>query len=152
MDRANGRLGFTMVELAIVLTIAAILIGFALPQLQRGATLRDVRGARDGVLLMGAQARARAMERGRTVEFHLDRDARRAAIIESGDTLEVFEFGDELGVEVTSASASIVLCYSSRGFTTPSCGSVGSTAQVQFARSGYTAGLEIWPLGQMRKL
>lgn len=153
MNRTMDRQGFTMLELAIVVMIGSILVGVAVPQLQRGATVRDVRGARDGVLLMAAQARARAMELGRPVEFHLDRDGGSASIVESGDTTEVFDFEGELGVEATSTVSDVVLCYSSRGFATEPCSTnLAGEVEVQFQRSGHSAGLEIWQLGQLRRL
>ena len=152
MGRMMDRRGFTMVELAIVLIIGAILIGFALPQIQRGVHMRDVRGARDGVQLMAARARARAMERARTVEFHLDVDGGRSVLVEAGDTLEVYDFGHELGVTASSTVSDVVLCYTSRGFANARCSTTIGQLDVSFERSGFEAGLEIWQLGQMRKL
>ncbi|HEX6589354.1 MAG TPA: prepilin-type N-terminal cleavage/methylation domain-containing protein [Longimicrobiales bacterium] len=152
MDRAADRDGFTLVEVALVLTIAAVLIGFAVPQIQRGGHMRDVRGARDGVQLMGARARARAMEQARTVEFHLDVAGATAAIVEGGDTLERFAFGEELDVTATSSVEELVLCYTSRGFASEPCSTSIGDLEVVFERAGHEASLEIWQLGQMRKL
>lgn len=152
-DRTPDRLGFTLVELAIVLTIASILIGVAMPRIQSTFHQRDVNSARDGVLLLSAQARARAMEQGQTVEFHLDEDDGIASVIQAGDTIDVLRFGSELGVEADSDIGDFVMCYTARGFATEPCStSLTGPAEVEFERREYTASLEVWQLGQLRKL
>ncbi len=151
-DRDYGRAGFTIVELAIVLTIASILIGFAMPRLRDAFQQREVTGVRDGVILMAAQARARAMEQAETIEFRLDTGDSVALIIDSGDTIDILRFGAEVGVAASADSTVIRLCYTPRGFaTTPCSTTLGGTMDVMFARAGFEAPIEIWQLGQLRK-
>lgn len=152
-ERHSNRRGFTLVELAIVLTIGSILIGFALPRIQSTFHQRDVNGARDGVLLLSARARARAMEEAQTVEFHLRADDGFAAVVQAGDTIEVLRFEEELGVSARSEAGDLVMCYTARGFATEPCStSLTGPTEVQFSRAGKTAALEVWQLGQLRKL
>lgn len=152
MESGSDRRGFTLVELAIVVTIASIMIGFALPRIQSTFHKRDVNGARNGVMLLAARARARATEQAKTVEFRLYADDAYAEMVEDGATVETFRFGDELGVAARSSAGDIVLCYTARGYATEPCStSLGSPARVVFARVGETAEIEVWPLGQLRK-
>src|SRR5688500_675954 len=65
----SDRRGFTLVELAVVLTIASILIGVAAPRITGAFQQRDVTGVRDSVILVAARARANAMERAQTTRF-----------------------------------------------------------------------------------
>ena len=149
----RDRRGFTLVELAVVLTIASILIGVAAPRIQATFHQRDVNGVRDGVILLGAQARARAMEQAQTVEFRLFLDDGYAEMVQDGQTLETLNFEDELGIEATGALDRIVMCYTARGFATEPCSTnLSSPARVTFSRRGHTAELEVWQLGQLRKL
>ncbi len=151
--RLSGRLGFTMVEMAIVLTIGSILIGFALPRLQDSLHRRDVSGTRDGVLLLAARARARAMEHAQTVEFHLSPDEGLAAVVQAGDTIEILRFGEELDVAARSDAGDLVMCYTARGYATEPCSTdLEGHAEVVFYRASNTASLEVWQLGQVRKL
>ena len=151
-DRSSGRAGFTIVELAIVLIISSILIGFAVPRLQDAFQQREVTGIRDGVVLMAAQARALAMERAETIEFRLDTADSLAVILDSGDTVDVLRFGEEAGVAAVADSTVIRLCYTSRGFaTTPCSTALGGPMDVVFERAGFEAAVEIWQLGQLRK-
>ena len=151
-NSGSDRRGFTLIELAIVLTIASILIGFTLPRIQSAGHQRDVNGARDGVLLLSARARSQAMEQAQTVQFRLRLDAGYAEIVQNGTTLERLNFEDELGVEATGDS-DIVMCYTARGFATEPCSSnLSSPARVTFSRAGHSAALEVWQLGQLRKL
>ena len=151
-DQVSARAGFTIVELAIVLIISSILIGFAMPRLQSAFQQRDVTGVRDGVILMAAQARVRAMETAQTIEFRLDTGAGVASILDSGDTVDVYRFQEELGVEADADSSVIRMCYTPRGFaTTPCSTALGGPMDVEFSRAGFEAELEIWQLGQLRK-
>lgn len=153
MKYGSDRHGFSLVELAIVLTIASILIGFALPRIQSTFHQRDVNGTRDGIILLAARARARAMEQAQTVEFRLFANDGYAAVVQSGETVEVLRFEDELGIEAVSEVGDIVMCYTARGFATEPCSTnLTSPAEVTFSRSGFNAGLEVWQLGQVRKL
>lgn len=151
-DGGSGRRGFSLVELAIVLTIASILIGVMIPQIQDTFHQREVNGVRDGVILLAAQARARAMEQARTVEFHLDVDNGTASVVDSGETIDELRFRDENGVSASASPSSITLCYTSRGFATQPCSTaISGTTDVVFSRAGHEAELEIWQLGQLRK-
>jgi prepilin-type N-terminal cleavage/methylation domain-containing protein len=151
-ERAGDRRGFTLVELAIVLTISSILIGVAVPRIQSTFHQRDVNGARDRVLLMAARARAQAMEQATTVQFQLRAGEGRARIVQGGTTVESYDF-DETGVEVTSAVGDVVMCYTARGFAAEPCSThLYAPARVEFSRSGYTSALQVWQLGQLRKL
>jgi Tfp pilus assembly protein FimT len=142
-----------MVEMAIVLTIGGILIGYALPRLQGTLARREVAGARDGVMLLAARARARAMEQAQTVEFHLDADAGLAAVLQAGDTVEALRFNEESGVLVRSAAGNVVMCYTARGYATEPCSTdLTGPAEVVFYRGSNSASLEVWQLGQLRKL
>lgn len=150
---ASGRDGFTIVELAIVLIIASILLGLAVPRIQATFHQRDVDSARDGVILMAARARSRAMEDAQVVQLRLRPDAGVAEIVQGGGTIETFPFGEDLGVEAVSEIGDIVMCYTGRGFAVEPCSTHLSTpATVEFSRDGHTATLEVWQLGQLRKL
>jgi prepilin-type N-terminal cleavage/methylation domain-containing protein len=148
----TGRRGFTLVELAIVLTIAGILIGFAMPRIQDAYKQREVNGVRDGVVMLAAVARSRAMEQAETVTFTLDTGNGIAAVLDSGDTVEVLKFTDDAGVSAEADSTTIRLCYGPRGFAVSPCSTtLGGTMDVMFSRGSYEAAVEVWPLGQLRK-
>lgn len=152
-DCWSDRGGFTLVELAIVLIIASVLIGMAVPRIQSSFHQRDVNGARDGVLLLAARARARAMEQAQTVSFELRADDGYAAVVQAGDTVEIFRFGEEFGVTADSDVPVLTMCYTPRGYATQPCStSLAEPVEVQFSRAEATAGLEVWQLGQLRKL
>ena len=148
-----NRRGFTLVELAVVVTIASLLIGVAIPRITDAMHQRDAMGARDAVMLIASRARARAMERAETVQFTLDVSNGVAAIVDSGDTVEVVRYERDRGVESTASVTSIVMCFTGRGFATQPCSTtLGGPTQVTFSRMGQEARLEIWQLGQVRKL
>lgn len=151
-ERRFDRLGFTLVEFAIVLTIAGILIGYAMPRLQEAYKQREVNGVRDGVVMLSAVARTRAMEQAETVTFVLNTTTGVAAVVDSGDTVNVYRFQAESGVSAEADSAIIRLCYGSRGFAvTPCSTTLGGPMDVEFTRGAFTASIEVWQLGQLRK-
>ena len=158
--RIDGRHGFSIVELAIALTIASILIGFAVPRVQDAFQQREVNGVRDGVILMAAQARARAMEQAETITFTLDTSNGVATVVDrraadgtpTVDTVEVLNFAADVGVAADADSAVIRLCYTPRGYATTPCSTrLSGTMDVEFSRGNYEAEIEIWQLGQLRK-
>lgn len=68
------QLGFTLVELLIVITIIGILAGTTLSQMRPGIEARRMREAARIVSTMLYQARARAIESGRPAGIWLERD------------------------------------------------------------------------------
>ena len=92
------------------------------------------------------------MEQGRTVEFHLRADDGWAGVIQAGETIEELDFADS-GVEARSESGDIIMCYTARGYATLPCSTeLSGPTEVDFYRGTITAGLEVWQLGQLRKL
>lgn len=148
-----GEYGFTIIELAIVLIIASVLLGLAVPRIQATFHQRDVESARDGMILMAARARSMAMEEAEIVMLRLRPDIGVTQIIRGGATIETFRFQDDLGVRAASEIGNVVMCYTARGFAVEPCSTHLSTpAVVEFSRDGHTASLEVWQLGQVRKL
>lgn len=146
--------GFTIIELAIALMIGSILIGIAIPNIQSASMQREVNGARDGVMMLSSVARASAMDRARSIEFTLNTTNGTAMVVDPtiSDTIEVVRL-NTLGVAATATPATIKLCYTSRGYaTTPCSTALGGPITVRFERGSYSARLEVWPLGQVRKL
>ena len=140
--------GFTLIEVVIVMVIAAVLIALVVPSVGSALGQRDVNGARDNIAMTAAMARSRAVERGRTVEFRLDVAGNKAAIIENGEVIGGVDVGAR-GVQMKGEASLYRLCYTARGFASASCTNVAAPTDVVFERGEYKAELTLWALGQV---
>lgn len=151
MDRLTHRTprsGFTAIEMVVVVVIAGVLVTLAAPPFQRAVAQREVTGARDNVMLLAARARARAVERSRTVEFRLDTQQDRALVVEGTSIVEQIDVRAERGVDI-EGDGSYRLCYTARGFAAGSCTNVTTPVDVTFSRGDNSAQMTIWALGQV---
>ena len=145
----RSRKGFTMVEMAMALVVAAILIGIV------SQTFGDVQNrfaAQQGLQLfesMHARARAHAVEGGVMTQLWVDTPGDSVWLVRGGQTLESIRFDEELGVEITGSPNYFRLCMGPRGYADPDCTSFSSTARLTFAQAGRSLSVEILPLGQL---
>src|SRR5262245_53490235 len=84
---SGQRPGFTAIELLIVMTIAGIIITFAIPSLNNAAQNRMAMNARDSFVWLGNKARGRAIEMGTTWMLEVDPATERAWIVKRNPTV-----------------------------------------------------------------
>ncbi len=105
----------------------------------------SVNAAQESVVALQARARAHAVERGTTVDFHLDPAGDSAWVEIDGETLEVARFDD---VDL-QASGDITVCMSPRGIADTRCNSFSGVETVTFESRGESSSLDILPLGKL---
>jgi prepilin-type N-terminal cleavage/methylation domain-containing protein len=145
----NSKKGFTMVEVAIALTVAAILFGIVS---QAFGEVQNRFAAQQGLRLfesMHARARAHAVEGGVTTQLWVDTPGDSVWLVRDGVTLEAVKFDEELGVEITGSPNYFRLCMGPRGFGDPDCTSFSSAARLTFAQGERSLSVVILPMGQL---
>jgi len=143
------RRGFTLIELIIVVLIGSILTGIALSGYGKAQGRVAVRGARNTLASMHARTRAMAIERGSNVQLDIDVAGDSIMVTSGATTLEKIRFGDELHVDIQSASGNLQLCMSPRGYADTACTNFSSTVTVTFWQNADSASVRILPLGQL---
>ena len=158
-QHGSARAGFTLIELMIVMIIAAVLMTYAIPSFTRMTKSRNAQNARDALVWMGTRARSRAIERGNVQMLQINPATERAWIVRRGgaaaaDTLETLNFSDRYGSTVsTSANSRITVCYSPRGYAFD-CGaeSPDVNTDITFTHVDKSAVARVKPLGQIERL
>jgi Tfp pilus assembly protein FimT len=131
-------------ELLLVLTLLAILSTAAAPNARAGMDGLRVRHAREAAFALATRTRAIARERG-GADLVLDLENRQARIQDTdGTVLAVAAFPD-CKVEVTGATARVVLRYDAHGL-----GRMASRT-IRFERGSAQAGLTVSAYGRIRR-
>lgn len=148
MVRRNG---FTVVELALVIMIAAALLTISVRAFGDVGDRRAVLSARTTFQAMHNQARAQAIERGVQVELHLDGNQDSVWIEQAdGTVLDGLNFDQAFGVDVRGYNAPHeVLCFSPRGFADEACNSFTGIGAAFFYAGDEVLWAAFLPLGQL---
>jgi prepilin-type N-terminal cleavage/methylation domain-containing protein len=155
--------GFTLLELAIVLSIAGVIASFAVPSYQNIKRSMAAQNARDAFVWMASRARASAVERGTTYMLELDPAADRAWIVlrrvgspaEAQDTLQKVDYPSEFGATVsTAANTRVTLCYNPRGYAwrCNTSYSPSTNVDITFTQGATSAAARAKVLGQVERL
>lgn len=153
----SRRDGFTIIELAVVIFIAGLIMAIALPRLSRTVEERYARNARDAFAWTASRARARAIQTGNTVLYVVNPSNEKVWVYKrnpsAGDTLVALNFTTQFQATVSTASNNtLTICYSPRGYAYDCTGSGTNTVDVTFTHGPYTAVARIKPLGQVERL
>ena len=154
--------GFTLMELAIVLSIAGVIASFAVPSYQNIKKNMAAQNARDAFVWMAARARATAVERGTTYVLEIDPSTDRAWIVlrrtsgapQPADTLQTVHYPSEFGATVSSAANTLASwCYNPRAYAWRCAASSPSTnTDLTFAQAGNSVSARVKVLGQVERL
>ena len=139
-----GRVGHTLIELAMALALIAILLSIAAPRL---GTLRDraaVRSATTELAAILASARRSAMLRSGSAMVIIDEDRSTASVIVGADTLLARAVGDELGVRLSATRDSVLYGPTGRGWG-------ASNTSIVVTRGRWADTLFVSRLGRVRK-
>lgn len=140
--------GFTLVELVMVIVVAGLILIIGVPRMNSAVVDSNIRGARNSVHNMLAQARAGATEYGRATAVRFNGNQAYVTVatgqlVNPLDTLgEVRNLNREFGVTV-GASAALV-SYDPRGF-----GLNGGNVTLTFTRSGHADTLVVSSFGRV---
>jgi prepilin-type N-terminal cleavage/methylation domain-containing protein len=163
MNTTGRRDGFTLIELVIVITIAGIIMVYAVPRFQGMRATRTARNSRDVFVWLAQRARARAIQTGQTWLYEIDPANERVWIVRRGgsaaaDTLTTVNFVSEYESTTMSTAANTVItvCYNPRGYASTCTGGSGSSptnnVDVTFTNGSYTSSARLKPLGQVERL
>jgi prepilin-type N-terminal cleavage/methylation domain-containing protein len=117
----NRRLGFSIIELVVVIMVGSVLTSIAITSFSGVSGRFATRGDGDSVWLSRA-----------------------------GDVLEVLDFDEEFHVDIrTSTSSDLKVCMNARGFADMGCNNFTSPVTVTFSLASDTASVRVFTLGQM---
>jgi len=125
---SKPRQGFTILELVIALTIGSILTGMVMRPFGEVSRDTSVRSAREVFAGLVGKARARAIERGKTVELRAFMAGDSVALWQDGAHWTTHHFQD---VQLYSELGSLTLCMNARGFGDTDCNSFSTAAVIR---------------------
>jgi prepilin-type N-terminal cleavage/methylation domain-containing protein len=143
--------GFTLVELLVVIVIAAVLLTTSVRTFGEIFSSRSVVAARSTFGTLHAKARAIAIERGTDVEFMVSEAGDSIFLVVDGTTEETFNFQEALGVDVTryKATGDFKLCMTPRGYADTGCNNFTSWEAFFFNQGPDSVWTVVLPLGQL---
>lgn len=161
--RTSRRRGFTLIEMLMVLTVAAILSGLGYPRLRTFMLKSNVRSARSTVINTVQQAKARALMEGRSVTVNFDNTADKIWMTASPrrlacptgtcdrDTVGVIvNLVQQYGVDLTAARSDnddpAYFSFDLRGL-----GNSGSSVTVLLTRGGFQDSVYVSSYGRVSK-
>jgi Tfp pilus assembly protein FimT len=108
-----SRAGTSVLEMAAVLVLAAILLGIAVPRMRHAAERAAVRGAAADIVTTLSAARQLAAANGGGVSIAIDAPAATLRVIRRGDTVTTRPLGRLFGVTLRTTRDSVA--YDARG-------------------------------------
>lgn len=148
-----------MVELVVVVTIAGILGGIAVPSLSVYLSQRHLVNAGDAFRLAAGRARSAALERGDLVRLSVDAAADRVDVLDgAGTVLHSVDFtGSEMVADLQLRNSSgteltqMVLHYTARGYVRPAGDGIHLPVTVAFANNGRVHRLRMTIVGRVER-
>lgn len=155
-QNARGRSGFTAIELLIVIALAALMAGIALPVWSTASHSLDARSAQGVFISMQRRARVIAVERGEAVRFNMSFAGDSVWITSPAGTEESVSLARQFDADIAPASGSDTgehwICMNPRGFASRSCNSFTGSLEVIFTAGAHQERVRILPLGQVEAL
>lgn len=153
-ERNNA--GFTVLELLIVISVAVLMSGIALPLWSASQHRLDARSAQGVFISMQRRARVLALERGETVRFNVSFPGDSVWITSSAGTEESVSLSREFKADMTPGSGTDTgeewICMGARGFAVRTCNSFTGTREVVFTVGTKEERVRVFPLGQVEVL
>ena len=147
--------GFSLIEMAVVLSITGLMVGIVIPSVVSSFGQRATRTAVDQLTQAHSLARATAVRFGRVAELHIDDANARfwvqvdTTYADVGDSLIVGSVNDLAEEQVTMSSNREVLCFDSRGLATTRDTCESGDVLVQFSVAGRTESFQTTVLGKV---
>lgn len=146
----NGRKGFTIVELMVVVVIAILVTSITVRSIGAAQAAYSTRAARDVFVSLVSQARSQAIESGMATAVIAHAAGDSALILNAGGDNTIVNFDREFGVDLRMSTANIVICISPRGYASSACTNFTSVQTVAFQNNAEVDSLRLYPYGQMR--
>ncbi len=144
--------GYTLIEIVVVLMIAALLLSYGVQALNKASADRAATGARDTFVWLARRARALAVQRGTNVTLTIKPATTRAKVLMAGTIVDQVYFAQQFGATPTlSTGDSLAICYTPRGIaqTTTPCSDLTSPVTVTFQQGPRSASAVVQALGQV---
>jgi prepilin-type N-terminal cleavage/methylation domain-containing protein len=146
----RSRAGFTVIELLVVVVLAAMLTQLAVKTFGLTSSHIAAREARNVFNGLVARARAQAIESGIPTMLVADADGDSVMVFANGNVAEKVRFGEELGVDIQTEQRITRICMNTRGYADTDCNSFSSVTKMAFSQGTKSTTIEIFPLGQIR--